>query len=258
MTQPVLFLTSVFVVTWSLGFLWPLPTAPQSLWEFLAPLLPVVWAPTIIALLLTGSFEGAAGLGTELRLRLRYPSGSGRWLVIAGAIPILVTTIGVLSAWAVGDRAPFIPTSAILSMVIVQLVTGAVGEELGWRGFLLPRLGRQVGPLRAAVSMACLWSLWHVPAFFTPGMPHQLMPMLPMLAFVASFGMFMAFVFNRAHESVLATILAHFSLNVTLGLGGAQLSSVVFWLTMMSVYVVIAALIYRSGKYHGGFVVARS
>ena len=45
----------------------------------------------------------------------------------------------------------------------MQVITGAVGEELGWRGFLLPRLGERMGAAAAAWVMGILWRLWHVP-----------------------------------------------------------------------------------------------
>lgn len=77
--------------------------------------------------------------------------------------------------------------------------------------------------------MGVLWSLWHLPAFFTPGLPHQFMPMPLVLPFIATFGVFMAFLLNRTAESVLATMAAHLSLNISTGMGGASLSSPVFW-----------------------------
>ena len=44
-----------------------------------------------------------------------------------------------------------------------------LGEELGWRGFLLPRLAARQGPLRASLVVGLLWGLWHLPAFWLPG-----------------------------------------------------------------------------------------
>ena len=79
-----------------------------------------------------------------------------------------------------------------------------------------------------------------MPANFTPGMPHQLMPMLPSLLSVALFGVFLAFVFNRAGQSVLATIAAHLSLNVMLGFGGMRVSSPSFWWALAGVFGSVA------------------
>jgi uncharacterized protein len=238
--QAGVFLATLFGVTWTLGVLLRAPEAPQNVWEVLAPLLPSVWAPTIIALTLVRLTQGARGVREEIKARLRYRAGSARWFVLAGVVPILAHFIAVLSARAAGEGAPFIPTAALPMMIGLQLVTGAVGEELGWRGFLLPRLGQRFGEAGAAWTMALLWSLWHLPAYFTPGMPHQLMPMLPSLLSVALFGVFLAFVFNRAGQSVLATIAAHLSLNVMLGLGGMRVSSPSFWWSLAGVLGSIA------------------
>jgi hypothetical protein len=90
--------------------------------------------------------------------------------------------------------------------------------------------------------MASTWAVWHLPAFFTPGMPHQFIPMASFLVTVASFGVFLAFVFNMAEESVLPTMLAHLSLNVMLAIGGVSLRSRLFWQTMAVAYGLVAAL----------------
>jgi uncharacterized protein len=238
--QAGVFLAILFGVTWTLGVLLRPPATPQNVWEVLAPLFPTVWAPTIIALALVRLTQGARGVRAEIKARLSYSNWAARWLVLAGVVPVLAHFIAVVIARGAGEGAPFIPTAALPMMIGLQLVTGAVGEELGWRGFLLPRLGQRFGERGAAWTMALLWSLWHVPAYFTPGMPHQLMPMLPSLLSVALFGVFLAFVFNRAGQSVLTTIAAHLSLNVMLGAGGMRLSSASFWWALAGVFGAVA------------------
>lgn len=242
MTQATLFLLALFGVTWTLGFLWQPPAAPESLWAFLAPLLPSVWAPTVIALTLTGATEGTAGLRQELRARLSYNRGTVRWLLLAAVVPIVAVLVAVFSGRAAGDVTPFISSASILTMVGLQVVTGAVGEELGWRGFLLPRLGKRFGKITAAWTMALLWSLWHIPAWFNPSLPHHTMPLASTLLFIMFFGVFLAVVFDRAGQSVLATIVAHLSLNIMLGVGGVQISSVVFWRSLAAIFGALAIL----------------
>jgi membrane protease YdiL (CAAX protease family) len=41
-----------------------------------------------------------------------------------------------------------------------------LGEEIGWRGFVLPGLQKSMSVQRATLLLALLWSLWHMPAFF--------------------------------------------------------------------------------------------
>jgi uncharacterized protein len=230
------FIVALFGITWPLGMLLRPPASPTSVWAVVGPLLPSVWAPTILALIFTGWLEGAAGLKQELSARMRVRRGSAKWLGVAAIVPVVAVTLAVFAAQRAGDGAPWTPAAALPLMIGVQMITGAVGEELGWRGFLLPRLGKRFGEIRAAWVMGILWSMWHVPAFFTPGLPHQTMPIVSTLLFIVLFGVFLAFVFNRTGASVSTTILAHLSLNVMTGLGGAQLSSVVFWRTLVVVF----------------------
>jgi membrane protease YdiL (CAAX protease family) len=218
-------------ILYSFTFAWMLGNPPRlnSLGSFLAWFLPVVWAPTVVAVVLMAIERGGADALRELRRRLTLPSGAARWLAIAVVVPMAIQFAAIAAARAAGDAAPFVASSGLPQMVGIQIVTGAIGEEIGWRGFLLPRLGQRLGAKGAAWAMGVLWSLWHVPAFFTPGLPHQFMPMWLVLPAVACFGVFMAFVFNRAGGSVLVTMAAHLSLNVFSGIGGIEFSSPVFW-----------------------------
>ena len=118
----------------------------------------------------------------------------------------------------------------------MQCLTGAVGEELGWRGFLLPHLRARYGKLPAVWAGASLWSVWHVSSFFFPGMPQQLVPPLLFFLPVAFTGVFLGLVFMESRDSVLATMVGHLSVNITMALRGADGSSLVFWWTLCAVY----------------------
>jgi len=240
--QGALFLILVFGITWSLGFWVAAQPAPTTLIGFLAAFLPQVWAPTVVAFVLVGVSHGARGIRAELAERLKYRRGSTPWLAVAALTPAVATASAVAAARFAGDGAAFTPFQAIPVAIGMQIITGAVGEEVGWRGFLLPRLRKHYGPVTAAWVMGSLWSVWHVPAWFVPWLPHRTFPLASTLIMTACFGVFMAFVFYRAGESVIATILAHLSLNVMTAMGGVRLSSVVFWTTLAASFLVAAIL----------------
>jgi uncharacterized protein len=238
MSEVALFVAALFVVPWIIGVVVPPPSG--SLSSFLAAFVPVVWSPTILALGFVVVQNGPRGLRNELTARLAYRTGAAPWLLLASVVPILAVTTAVFSARAVGGGAPFIESSSLLQAILLQFITGAIGEELGWRGFLLPRLGQLTGTTAASWIMGVLWSLWHVPAFYDPTLPHYFMPMLLVLPFTAFFGVFMGLMFNRAGGSVLATMVAHLSLNIMTALGGVSLASSVFWGVLALVFGVIA------------------
>jgi membrane protease YdiL (CAAX protease family) len=254
------FLTIVFGVTWGLCLLLRVRAASGDLAIMLAWLLPTVWSPTAAALLLTGLSEGSTGVRRELR-RVIYRRGYGRWLAIAAVVPLATVLSAVLVSRATGDAAPFARVSRLPMMIVLQLVTGAAGEELGWRGFLLPHLQRRFGIIPSAWAMALLWSLWHVAGMLFPGTPLQIAPPALFLATVFFMGVFLAFLFERTSGSVAPTMIAHLSLNVTLGLGGAPPSSLAFWWTMVSMLgfgALIVTFVWAKGPVQTPEVVATS
>jgi membrane protease YdiL (CAAX protease family) len=58
------------------------------------------------------------------------------------------------------------PLLALLCFFTVVLFGGPVGEELGWRGFVLPHLRKKVSPLISSIIVGVIWSLWHLPMFW--------------------------------------------------------------------------------------------
>lgn len=51
---------------------------------------------------------------------------------------------------------------------VVWILTSGLGEESGWRGWLLPTLAGRTSVLGASLVVAAIWITWHVPAFFNP------------------------------------------------------------------------------------------
>ena len=77
--------------------------------------------------------------------------------------------------------------------------------------------------------MAVTCSLWHVSTFFFPGTPQILVPPAAFLTAVAAFGFFLALVFTKTKQHVLGTMIAHFTFNLGLAVGGARFGAVLWW-----------------------------
>ena len=45
------------------------------------------------------------------------------------------------------------------------LFAGPLGEELGWRGFLLPEFQKRFPNLKSAIIIGIVWFIWHIPLF---------------------------------------------------------------------------------------------
>lgn len=103
-------------------------------------------------------------------LRSLHPRGIGRaWIAVV--IPPGVGALVVLLALALGNHPDVdgaeTALAILLSTPLIAVVAGPLGEELGWRGFLLPRLLRRRTPVVASTLVAGAWLLWHLPLIIT-------------------------------------------------------------------------------------------
>ncbi len=90
---------------------------------------------------------------------------------------------------------------------LVAMVVFPLGEEIGWRGYALPRMQEGLGPIRASVVLGVLWALWHLFMFQIVGVSFGgLAASIPM--FVAG-SVAYTWLYNRTGASLLMVVLAH-------------------------------------------------
>ena len=85
-------------------------------------------------------------------------SAAGAWL-IAAAVHALTTG----SAPALQRLDQWYMVVPIAALILV--LGGPLGEEIGWRGFLLPHLQQRRSPLLASLIVGAVWFVWHLPLF---------------------------------------------------------------------------------------------
>ena len=123
----------------------------------------LMWTPGLVALALQARFRRTVrGLGWRL--------GGGRYWFAGYFVPILYALVTYLLIWAspLGD-VDWETLGRLRSrwyLLILGTLTSslfALGEELGWRGFLVPRLARLYGFERTAIISGLIWAVWHFP-----------------------------------------------------------------------------------------------
>jgi hypothetical protein len=101
-----------------------------------------------------------------------------------------------------------------------------LGEEVGWRGFALPRLLARFSPIAASLLLGAVWGIWHLPSFFVSGLPQAGLQIPVFLLGALSLSVIATWIVIHARGSVFLSMLLHFSVNFTLNVLGVKLLQV--------------------------------
>lgn len=175
-----------------------------------------VFVPALVAIAFTARAEGRAGVAALVGRIGRWDVGA-RWYLFAAvylaAVKLAVALVHRLAtgAWPrFGDTPWPLMALALLVSTWVQ-----AGEELGWRGFALPRLAALVGLAPASVLLGVVWAAWHLPHFARPESDLYGQSLTVYALQVTAISVAMAWLFWRTGGSLLPVMLFHAAVNNT-------------------------------------------
>jgi membrane protease YdiL (CAAX protease family) len=236
----ILFFLLTFLITWGFGALAIfLPAQFQALFGELTDTSPIYFlaiaAPTISATILTFAWDGWNGLRSLYARLVRWQFGIQWYALVLIGIPVF----GWI-ATRFTESNPLKETSNLtqfLWLLFYLLITGPLCEELGWRGFALPRLLKRFNPFTASLILGVIWGVWHLPSFFLGGMVQAGMS-LPLFLLNALFlSIFVTWVFQHTGGSVLITVLIHYTVNICASIIGVTLPTLGIMLLAGSILV---------------------
>lgn len=147
-------------------------------------LLGLMWSPALAAMAVNvGRYRSLRGLGWSVH-RPRYllvgyalPIAYGLvaygvvWLTRLGrvSLPALSSHLAATFAGFPAERSPWLALLFAGTVGVLISVLSAAGEEIGWRGFLVPELARRTTFTRTALVSGVVWALWHLPLFLFAG-----------------------------------------------------------------------------------------
>ena len=253
------FFLLTFLVTWSVWLAAAALAAPGNT-GFFGGGGPVfllgVFAPALVALALTAQAEGRTGV-TRLLARIGHWKVGARWYLVAISYFAIIKLAAALLHRVVTDEWPPFGDTPVAMMVLgIAVSTWAqAGEEIGWRGYALPRLAQYVGLGGASLVLGFVWAVWHLPLFMLPDSGSTGQSFLVYLLQVMALSVALAFLYWKTGGSLLLVMLMHAAVNNTTDIVpaaiGATIDPIAFggsrvaWATVVLSWVVAVPLLMR-------------
>ncbi len=253
-----------FLLTFAIAWMIWLPIGYLAPEYFLLAIIPGAWAPTIVSVLLTRLTDGKDGVRQFLSRVVRWRVGMQWYLVVLFGIALIAFAAQGLNIWLF-DGAPVkfnlpagVPEDGLLvALPIIFFVNiffgGPLAEDIGWRGYALPKLREKMSAFTASLLIGIVWVLWHLPFFWIPEGRVAIggVPLLWFALLTTAWSVLFAWVYVNT-ESILMPVLFHAAVNTTLGtlgvLGQANGSLTPVILNTVLTWLVVGVIVFFTGR----------
>jgi membrane protease YdiL (CAAX protease family) len=171
-----------------------------------------LFGPALAAFIAAAIADGRSGL-RALWSRIARVRVSPIWYVAALALPFVGTAIGLAFYLVLGNPLPELPGMITAAEILIFFLV--IGEEIGWRGYMLEQLTRRWSPIAATSILAAAWAAWHLPLYLLPGMPSYGQPVIAFVAWVVPVSFMLSWAYLGSRSVLIATLM-HGAANVAL------------------------------------------
>lgn len=170
----------------------------------------------ISAILMTGITQGRKAIGALLKRFLIWRVGWVWYLAALAIYPAVFLSAALLNSLISGQPLDFsqvfarqiLPVKGSLAALILPFFLFDAltnGEEIGWRGYVLPRLQARRGALAASLILGLIWGFWHLPKYLD--VPIQVFALFMVKTMIDS--LLYTWLYNNTGGSLLLTTLLH-------------------------------------------------
>jgi len=210
--------------------------------------------PSTMGVLFVALLRGRSGVRTLLG-RLLHARIGLRWYLAVVALTMLAPLAVGVSILMGGDT-PVVDNTVfgVLFLFAFMIFPGsALGEELGWRGFVLPRMQARHSALKASLLIGILWGPWHLPLWLTGSEGHPISLYVPFVVAVVASSVFYTWLYNNTGGSLLIVVLYHAASNLPITvlitpLGGQIVHPFLIYVALT--VVAAAAIVIATGAQH--------
>lgn len=202
------FVALTYGISWSIWITLSQVLADPSL----LVVLPGGFGPAVAAAIVVATTGGSLRVWIQDMVHWRI---APRWYLAALGLPLLFTAgeslvyvvaVGSLDLSLILQKIGFLTSSFLFALLL-----GGGNEELGWRGFMQPRLQRSYSAVTAAIIVGIVWTVWHLPVqLFLPSLSAlSTTDQILMRVATVPLAILFAWLYNAADGSVIIPMLFH-------------------------------------------------
>jgi len=180
------------------------------------------YGPALAAIIVVSFAYGWQGLRELFGRLLRWRVGI-QWYLIVLLLPVLITLLAIALNNLMGGTTPDFSTAGfpfgpvnsplwqkiLILFLVFTLGFDGLGEEIGWRGFALPKLLERYSPLISSLILGALWAVWHIPYALTEGTFLSQVPLHWFFINLLAVSVIYTWIFIHANGSLLLPLLFH-------------------------------------------------
>ena len=169
------------------------------------------YGPTFAAFILTYLIEGKEATQTLWR-KCWNKNVPYKWLLITFLwYPAINLLYRLLSAIIYNIPQPQLPSNPLIILIpfIASIINGGLSEEVGWRGYALPRLQSRFNATQSSLILGFMEGLWHVPLVFWIGDPRYGMSITLLIIWQMIATFYRTWIYNNTNGSIFTAIMFH-------------------------------------------------
>ncbi len=168
------------------------------------------FVPSLLGIFLTWKKEGLSGLRKLGQRIIQFRLG-WRWYLFTFLIVITGSAGQITINRLLGNTFNGTLFLTQLGSFLPLLILGPLSEEIGWRGFALPRLQTRWNALTSSLIIGVIWGLWHLPLFMMVGTSQYELgdPIISFLIKMTASSILYTWLYNNTKHSLWSAIMLH-------------------------------------------------
>lgn len=172
---------------------------------------PQQWAPAFVAIGVVFLIKGRVGL-KELLSHVAFRKAHLKWNILALILPLVICGVVFLIISFIKYQELVSPTLnhslRIYFLYLFLIILGSIGEEIGWRGFMLPMLLKKHSYLKSSVLIGIFWGVWHLR--FQAGISVFFIYIL----LTIELSIIISWLYQKTNGNIMSAIIIHSSFNL--------------------------------------------